>query len=291
MSKSEKDAILASERCYVCADLGVDHAGFDGYDARHVHMDHYQIPFGTPGGAKTEVLPIHAAPGGSVVDDDDFESSTYRNCHKLRRDDFITRGDYVRELRVRLTARGVRYVDEVSDNLGRTPSSAQYSLPVSWSGSKATFMGKDYPVVTEVRNGTTWRRFLTTLKPGLIFTDHTSQVRPADKNALMKMVHTFLGEGFPMFSAVNARVDKCGHIVIFDGNHRATAHAVVFGVNDAMPVTIWDIEPGDGCALVQTAAKKTALKKTVKKTAPKKTVKKTAPKKTVKKTATMKAAR
>ena len=47
-----------------------------------------------------------------------------------------------------------------------------------------------------------------------------------------------------MFAPVNARVDACGHVVIFDGNHRATAHALAFGVAELMPVMIWDIPPG-----------------------------------------------
>jgi hypothetical protein len=260
VNAQEKKKVMASGKCYVCADLGVDHAGFDGYDAKDVHFDHYQIPFSSPGGAGTDVLPIHGAPGGSIVDDDDFETSTSRNCHRLRRNEFTTRADYVQELRARLAARHAEYLDDVHDNAKRNAGNAKYKFPVMWAGSTAEFQGKHYPVITEERRGVTWRRFLTTLRPDQVFTDHTSQVRPATKKAMMKMIRTFLRDGFPMFSAVSARVDKCGHVVIFDGNHRGTAYAISFGTSEPMPVMIWDIEPGDECALVDPAQKPEAKK-------------------------------
>ena len=90
---------------------------------------------------------------------------------------------------------------------------------------------------------------MTSLRPDQCFTDRTSQVRPATKKSLLKMIHTFLVEGFPMFAPINARIDECGHVVVFDGNHRGTAHAVSFGVDEPMPVMIWDIEPNGTCAL------------------------------------------
>lgn len=87
------------------------------------------------------------------------------------------------------------------------------------------------------------------LPPKIVFTDDTSQVRQATKKTVQKMVETFLVDGFPMFAPVNARIDKCGHVVIFDGNHRATSHTLAFGTEEPMPVMIWDIRAGMECAL------------------------------------------
>jgi hypothetical protein len=245
----EKEAILASSKCYVCEDLGLEHAGFTGYELKEVHFDHYQTPFGSPGGETTDTLPIHAAPGGSIPDDADFEHSARRNCHRLRSNHFSTRSGYVQVLRARLAARDATYVDDVYENSERNPAERKYRLPVSWGSTTAKFMERDYPVVSENRPTETWRRFLTTLPTSRLFTDDTSQVRPAAHKNLMKMVQTYLVEDFPTFAPVNARVDKCGHVVVFDGNHRATAHALAFGVEGPMPVMIWDIATGDECAL------------------------------------------
>lgn len=254
LSAKEKQEIMSNESCYVCLDLGVDHAGFDGYESKEVHMDHYQTPFGSVGGQGTDVLPIHAAPGGTIVDDADFETSTRRNCHRLRGDDFTSRAEYVQVLRARLEARTASYVDDVYGNPQRDASQRKYVLRAKWADSQAEFVGKPYSVITETRAGTTWRRFLTSLRPDQCFTDHVSQVRPANKKALMKMIYTFLVEGFPMFAPINARIDKCGHVVIFDGNHRGTAHAISFGTDKPMPVMIWDVEPGEACALADPSA-------------------------------------
>ena len=166
----------------------------------------------------------------------------------------------MQELRARLAARHAEFLDDVQDNAKRKPADTKYKLPVKWNKSAAEFQGKQYPVMTEERRGVTWRRFLTTLRPDQVFTDHTSQVRPATKKAMLKMIRTFLRDGFPMFSPVSARVDKCGHVVIFDGNHRGTAHAISFGTAEPMPVMIWDIEPGDACALVDPSENKEVKK-------------------------------
>jgi hypothetical protein len=248
-SPKDKATTLATEKCYVCADLGLDHAGFDGYDAREVDFDHYQTPFGSLGGPSTDTLPIHAATGGSIPDDADFETSTRRNCHRLRSNQFTTRAGYVAVLRARLELRSVSYIDYVKGNKGRNPSSNKYHLPVRWEDGKADFIDKTYPVISEERRGIAWRRFLTTVRPDQTFTDSISQVRPAVHKNLSLMVQTFLADGFPMFAPVNARIDPCGHVVIFDGNHRATAHAISFGVLEPMPVMIWDIKKGDDCAI------------------------------------------
>lgn len=249
----EKADVLANGKCYVCADLGLDHAGFDGYESRAVHFDHYQTPFGNVGGqsgaTSMETLPIHAATGGATADDLEYESSTSRNCHRLRSNDFESRTAYVRVLKARMEARTASFVDDVFGNKGRNPAEHQYVLPVTWSGSTATFIGKVYPVVSDSRPDVKWDRFLTVLKPSQVFTDNTSQVRPAARKTVTKMIHTFLIDGFPIFAPINARIDKCGHVVIFDGNHRATSHALSFGIDAPMPVMIWDIEPGPDCAL------------------------------------------
>jgi hypothetical protein len=245
----EKEALVANRNCYVCEDLQLDHAGFDGYDLKDIDLDHYQTPFSNVGGEDTDVLPIHAASGGAIPDELDFESSTRRNCHRLRGNDFSSRAAFVQVLKARLQARTASFVDDVYENAERTPSDRKYFLKAKWTEREAEFMGKTYGLVSEERNGETWRRFLATLRPDQVFTDDTSQVRPAAKKSLLKMLHTFLVEGFPMFAPVNARIDKCGHVVIFDGNHRATAHALAFGVEMPMPVMIWDIATGDACAL------------------------------------------
>lgn len=246
----EKDEITKKSNCYVCDDLGLEHAGFDGYDRRDIHLDHYQTPHGNVGASNADgVLPIHAAAGGSTADESDYETSTNRNCHRLRSNNYNSRAGYVQVLRARMQLRTVSFVDDVYGNIDRKPNSRKYNLPAKWSGTSVQFIGKTYPVISEVRASQSWNRFLTTLKPSQVFTDDTSQVRPGAKKTLNLMVRTFLVDGFPMFAPVNARIDKCGHVVIFDGNHRATSHALAFGVEEPMPVMIWDIQTGDECAL------------------------------------------
>lgn len=245
----EKEALIAGKNCYVCEDLHLDHAGFEGYDLKDIDLDHYQTPFSNVGGEDTDVLPIHAAAGGTVPDELEFEISTRRNCHRLRGNDFSSRAAFVQVLRARLQARTASFVDDVYENASRNPDDRKFALKAHWGDREVEFVGKTYGVVSENRNGESWRRFLVTLRPDQVFTDDTSQVRPAAKKSLMKMLHTFLVEGFPMFAPVNARIDRCGHVVIFDGNHRATAHALAFGTDTPMPVMIWDIATGDNCAL------------------------------------------
>jgi hypothetical protein len=248
MFPKEKEALVSGTKCYVCEDLGLDHAGFEGYALKDIDLDHYQVAFGN-GGENTDVLPIHSATGGSIPDDANFETSAVRNCHRLRSNDYSSRAGYVAVLRARLQARTASYVDDVYENADRNASDRKYLLAAKWKAHEAEFIGKTYPVVSEVRNGQTWRRFLVTLRPDQVFTDNTSQVRPAAKKSLLTMLYTFLVEGFPMFAPVNARIDVCGHVVLFDGNHRATAHSLAFGVGDPMPVMIWDIAAGTRCAL------------------------------------------
>lgn len=252
-TRAEKEALIEGKSCYVCDDLGLDHAGFDGYELREIHFDHYQRPFGNVGSVEGEsgsdVLPIHAASGGYRPEDPEFESALKRNCHASRGNKFDSRAGYVRVLRARMAARTADYIDDVYENVNRKSSNRKYNLPAEWKGKVASFIGKDYPVVSEERNGQVWNRFLTTLPPELVFTDDTSQVRPATKKTVQKMIDTFLLDGFPMFAPVNARIDKCGHVIIFDGNHRATSHTLAFGTDTPMPIMIWDIQPGDVCAL------------------------------------------
>ncbi|WP_104195828.1 hypothetical protein [Cryobacterium sp. M15] len=248
MTAKEKEVLVSSTKCYVCEDLGLDHAGFEGYDLKDIDLDHYQVAFGN-GGEDTDVLPIHSATGGSIPDDADFETSTARNCHRLRSNDYSSRAGYVAVLRARLQARTASFVDDVYENAKRSAKDRKYLMSANWKEHEVEFVGKTYPIVSEERNGERWRRFLVTLRPDQVFTDNTSQVRPAAKKSLMKMLYTFLVEGFPMFAPVNARIDVCGHIVLFDGNHRATAHSLAFGVAVPMPVMIWDIAPGTVCAL------------------------------------------
>ena len=244
-----KEVAMVDTKCYVCEDLGLDHAGFDGYEPKDAHFDHYQIPFSSLGGSETDTLLIHAAAGGTIADDEDFETSKRRNCHRMRGNEHSSRAGFVQVVKARLEVRTVSYIDDVSGNVQRDASSRQYLLPVKWSETDAEFIGKNYPLVVEERLGHTWRRFMATVRADQVFTDDTSQVRPASRKSLLKMVLTFLEHGFPMFAPVNARVDKCGHIVIFDGNHRATADALAFGVTNMMPIMIWDIESDDSCAL------------------------------------------
>jgi hypothetical protein len=253
ISKAEKEEIAANGICYVCSDLGLEHAGFSGYELRDIHFDHFQTPFGAVGAkegeAGSETLPIHGVPGGSTPDDAGYEESTARNCHKLRGDDYRSRAGYVQVMGARLQARDASFIDDVFENASRDPISNKYLLSVKWSEKGAEVIGKTYLVISEERPGQLWRRFLTTLPASALFTDHTSQVRPATKKTLHKMLHTYLVDGFPTFAPINARVDACGHVVIFDGNHRATSHALAFGIDKPMPVMIWDIGSGDGCAL------------------------------------------
>jgi len=253
VTKAEKEEIAATSECYVCSDLGLDHAGFAGYDAKDIHLDHVHTPAGAvgaeEGGAGSQTLPIHGASKGLSPDDSGYETATLRNCHKLRSDDFRSRAAYVQVVKARMQARDASYVDDVYENPDRDPGDTKYLLEVSFSDSEAKFMGKSYDVVREVRPAETWRRFFTTLPANQLFTDGASQVRPATKKTLHKMLHTYMVEGFPTFAPVNARVDKCGHVVVFDGNHRATSHALAFGVDLPMPLMIWDIDPGDECAV------------------------------------------
>jgi hypothetical protein len=252
-TRAQKETLIEGKKCYVCDDLGLNHAGFEAYELREIHFDHYQQPHGNVGSAEgaagSDVLPIHAAAGGARPEDPEFEESLKRNCHASRGNKFTSRGGYVQVLRARMAARFASYIDDVYENPSRKAGGRQYKLPAEWNGSKVAFLGKDYPVVSEERNGQVWNRFLTTLPPKLVFTDDTSQVRQATKKTVQKMVETFLIDGFPMFAPVNARIDRCGHVIIFDGNHRATSHTLAFGVEAAMPIMIWDIKTGDECAL------------------------------------------
>lgn len=255
---AEKEKLIAGRKCYVCEDLGLDHAGFDGYELREIHFDHYQQPHGNvgsiEGGPGSDVLPIHASSGGARPEDPAFEVALKRNCHASRGNKFDSRAAYVQVLKARMAARSASYIDDVYENPLRKTSGRQYKLPAVWKGNAVMFMGKEYPIVSEERKGQTWNRFLTTLPPKLVFTDDTSQVRQATKKTVQKMVDTFLIDGFPMFAPVNARIDKCGHVVIFDGNHRATSHTLAFGIDAPMPIMIWDIEPGEECALRNNAS-------------------------------------
>jgi hypothetical protein len=252
VTAAEKEKVMAGGVCYVCSDLSLPHAGFEGYDKRHVHLDHYLAPFSTAAGKTAPTLPIHAAPNGATPDQVGFESASVRNCHKGKSDDFSSRNEFVQYVRAVMASRGAGYVDDIYGNGDRDPSDSQFSLPVAWSAGTATFRGSDYPVVREVRpSGFEWSRFLTALEPGLLFTDRTSQVRPAKKKALHTMMRTFLIDAFPMFAPVNARVDGCGHVVIFDGNHRATAFALAFGLDEPMPIMIWQIADEGVCALLE----------------------------------------
>lgn len=258
--KAEKEEIAKNGKCYLCSDLGLDHAGFHGYALRDIHLDHYQDPFSAvgakEGAAGSDTLPLHAATGGLTPDDDGFESSNKRNCHRLKGNSFNSKSSYVKAMRARLEARHASFVDDVYENKERKASDNQFKLPVSWGNAQsdtARFRDKEYLVITEERTTERWRRFLVSLPGSKLFTDDTSQVRPATKKTINKMIETFLVEDFPTFAPINARIDKCGHVVIFDGNHRATAHSLAFGIESEMPVMIWDIEPGQGCALRTTA--------------------------------------
>jgi len=255
VSAKDKQQVLenADSKCYVCEDLDLKHAGFSGYDKAWVHFDHYRRPSASVGSDKDgnplDILPIHAAPGGDTPDDTGFEDSVRRNCHKFRRDEFSSRADYVTVIRARLGARDAEFLDDVAENRERHPDEIQYKIPIEWSGLEATFGGDSYSVIEEVRRGVQWQRFLTRLPLRLLFTDHQSQVRPATKNVIHKMIATYLVQGYPTFAPVNARVDKCGHVVVFDGNHRATSFALSFGLEETIPVMIWNIESGGACAI------------------------------------------
>ena len=189
-----KVKIMDESNCYVCNDLGLDHAGFDGYAPNQVAFDHYQLAHGNvgavEGAAGNDVLPIHAASGGSTADDPDYEHSTSRNCHRLRGNDFDTRHSYVGVLKARMAARNAEFIDDVYENSSRKPSGGQYKLPAKWKAGAAEFIGKDYVVISETRQKLTWSRFLTTLRGDQLFTDDTSQVRPAAKKALHKLLLT-----------------------------------------------------------------------------------------------------
>ncbi len=245
---------MEAGKCYVCEGLGLD-ASFAGYALEDVDYDHYLAPFGSVGGSTgasaDQTLLIHAVTGADTPDDPGFESSTRRNCHSIRRADFQTPGDYIQVLRSRLGARDADFVDHVYDNAFRDPEEVQFKLPVDWRAGDAGFMGKSHHVVTEMRRATAWSRFFTSIRPGLLFTDHTSQVRRAKKDSVHKMLHTYLVDGFPTLAPVNARIDSCGHVVIFDGNHRATAFALAFGLDKPLPIMIWNIDADSVCAAKQ----------------------------------------
>lgn len=246
----EKEELRTSGSCYLCEALNLPHAGFDGYDAREIHMDHYQVPHGNVGSdPNAGQLAIHGAAGGLKPEDVGFEVETRRNCHAARGNRYKSKENFIRACRARMEARDAHFIDDVYENATRDLANGKYKLPISWHAHTATFMREQFKVITENRNGESWQRFLTTLRPDQLFTDATAQVRSAEKKAIHKMVDTFIEEGFPMFAPVNARVDKCGHVVIFDGNHRATSHTLAFGVEAPLPVMIWNIDSKGGCAL------------------------------------------
>ena len=249
VTAKEKAETMATEKCYVCTDLKLNHAGFEGYAGNEVAYDHFQAPFSAVGSPSAEVLPIHNASGGSTPDDEDYETSKRRNCHSLRKNDFNSRAGYVQVLRARMQSRTVRYIDDVGSNPARDGAKKEFKLPVTWGSTEADFYGKKYDIVTEVRDSLTWRRFLTTLPASKMFTDDISQVRPGTHKTLAKMVHTYIADQFPTFAPVNARIDPCGHVVLFDGNHRGTSDALSFGVDALIPVMVWEVQPGTACAI------------------------------------------
>lgn len=281
MKTSEKDQIRKNQKCYVCDQLGLPNAGFEGYSDRDIHLDHFLTPFASVGEKdKEEVLPIHGTAKGDTCDDENYDTSKSRNCHRHRSDKFRSAIDYVTYVRARRGAREASYIDDVFENEGRSLADKGIIFNVKWEPHSAVWMGKEYPLVTTTHSGETWRRFLISAPSRYLFTDHESQVRPAAPKAIHSMIRTFVVDGYPMFAPVNVRRDKCGHLVVFDGNHRLTSHALVFGVSAEVPVLIWDIEPTDQCAVAPEtltdagsrngASKATAKKATAKKATAKK---------------------
>lgn len=255
MKKADKEAIAANSKCYVCADLDLKYPGFEGYELREIQMDHYGKPFattaGSTGAAAANVLPIHAAAGGATPDSTDFENSQRRNCHRAKHVGLDSRQATSDWMRALLEARDATFVHEVGANAKRALGSASLKASVSWDGVTACFRGAEYPVVTEHRRGSEdWSRFLVALDAATLFTDFSAQVREAKPKVVKAMLRTFMLDDYPLFAPVNARVDSCGHVVVFDGNHRATSYALAFGLDAKMPVLIWNINATSECAAV-----------------------------------------
>ncbi|MEB3204633.1 MAG: hypothetical protein VKP57_08025 [Candidatus Sericytochromatia bacterium] len=254
LNRAEKARAMKEGFCYVCDGLGLDHKGFDGYEPQYAHLDHYAIPFSSIGGSSGGTALIHAHPDGKTPDDEGFEKATTRNCHGIKSNKHNSMSGYINYVKARMGAREVEFIEDIPDLKGRDPSSCIMTWRWNFSGApSASLRHKEYPIVEEKRGGVSWSRFLCGAEARVLFTDRESQVRPAEKKSLIKIIDTFLIDDFPVFNPINVRIDKCGHLVIFDGNHRATAAALSFGVNITLPIMVWNIEADqDTCAIINT---------------------------------------
>lgn len=239
--------------CYLCKALGLPESDFQGYESSQIQIDHVR-PRGRTGGSENDFdpsnyRPLHAHPDGLTPEDEGFETAHLRNCHKGKGAAYRDQNEFVRAVRAKMAMRTIRFIDEIGDNLDRDPSASNYVFEVAWSATEAAFRGRQYPLSVQRRTELDWIGFEVDLPISWIFTDHASQVRPAKQKELKKLVDAFIQDDFPVMNSVHARVDRCGHIVVFDGNHRGCAAGIAYGVAQTIPVKIWKIESSLGCAL------------------------------------------
>lgn len=241
------------KECYLCKALGLPGADFEGYTNAHIQIDHVR-PRGRTGGSENDFdpanyQPLHAHPQGLTPEEDGFESAAQRNCHKGKGAAYRDLNEFVRAARAKLAMRSIRFIEEVGSNVDREVTDKALMFNVEWLGADAVFRGRTYPLSLQRRNRMEWIGFEVDVPIEWLFTDHASQVRPAKQKELKKLVDAFIQDDFPVMNSVHARVDSCGHIAVFDGNHRGCAAGIAYGPAQTIPVKIWKIQSSGACAV------------------------------------------
>lgn len=241
MKPEEKRKLRAAyPNCYVCEELQLEHAGFEGYDDRQVQFDH-GFAQGLVGAAQADLLanlrPIHAAAGAATMADADWETAVLRNCH-AGKSDVYTGPQWVERVRVQRLAMKTRYSDDLFE--GERGAGSLSSIKWSESDDTADFMGRAYPVMIQ-KVGTEaqpWRSFSTLVPPKMLWTDQEVQPREANTKRLADFAWHLKSN--PLLSPILARWSPGQRkILVFDGNHRLSAYIMARG-DAPVPVTIFD---------------------------------------------------
>jgi hypothetical protein len=226
--------------CYVCGNVGLPHADFEGYADTQVQYDH-GFPQGLVGGAQADLLanirPIHAAAGYPSPLDDSWETAKLRNCHAGKSDRY-TGPEWIDRVRIQRLAIRTHLSDELIDPKRGGGATAE----ITWNDSAGTvtFMGLTYPMMTQQvgADPKPWRSFSTLVPQTLLWTDDEVQPRDADPKRLADLAWHLRTS--PLLSPILARWSPDQKkIKVFDGNHRLLAYIMARGEAE-VPVTIFD---------------------------------------------------
>ena len=244
LSQRDKDAQLKKHpKCYVCGGLGLPHATFKGYDRKHIQFDHWK-PKGVVGSNQSELvenqLPVHADPDGASYLDDNYETSTHRNCHKGKGNKYSSGDEWVTAVRIWRRAKSVEYSDDLLPD--RSRSDKQYQVDIEWDDASGhvTFNGDRYPMmIQKTASGDkeiVWRSFATVVNPALLWRDLEVQTRPAEKKRVAEMAIHLRTK--PLLSPILCRLED-RRLNVFDGNHRLCAF-LLSRPDHGIPVTIFE---------------------------------------------------